>query len=322
MSICFTLMSSISEIAYEIQDCEFDFFNEVKQMKSGSSAATTATSAVDTTPRCLITDTPLRKDHVTLRCGHKFNYIPLFKEVLFQKCSLMPKNIPASIITMYAKNTSIIAPSSLPVYASSAASSAASSTASTANPNLISVNYNSSYNLETTKLLYNEMKCPYCRTITPNILPYYPYPDVCKVKYVNTPPQFSLPAVCCEYGANTTSTTGDEHVKCKTACIYHEKYDMMLCNKHLNKLETTMSLKGSKSKSRVSATDATDATDANIIVSHHNPATTGCSFLLLSGPRKGSVCGKPTWIPKTTKDAEGAPKNQPQNMNCKAHWGK
>lgn len=316
-------MSSSFEITYDIQDCEVDFFNEVKQMKSGSSAASAASAANDTTPRCLITDSPLRKDHVTLRCGHKFNYIPLFKEVLFQKCSLMPKNIPASIITTYAKNTPTIQPSSLPVYASSTASSNASVT----NPNIISVTYNSSYNLETTKPLYNEMKCPYCRTITPNILPYYPYPDVCKVKYVNTPSEFSLPAMSCEYGTNTTSTTGQEHVKCKTSCIYHEKYDMMLCNKHLNKIETeekTISLKGSKRKSRVSSgvTATEDATaTTNVIISHHNPATTVCSFLLLSGPRKGLPCGKPMWIPKTIKDAEVVP-NHPQNAYCKAHWGK
>lgn len=309
------MSSSSSELIYEIQDSELDFFNEVKQMKLGSTTATTATTAVvDTTPRCLITDNPLRKDHITLLCGHKFNYIPLFKEVLFQKCSLMPKNIPASIITMYANNTSITQPSSLPVYASSAASSVTTT-------NLVSVTYNSSYNLETTKLLYNEMKCPYCRTITPNILPYYPYPDVCKVKYVNTPAQFSLPAVSCEYGADTT--TGQEYVKCKSACIYHEKYDMMLCNKHLNKIETEEKAKSTKKKPHVLSTN-TDTTEANIIVSHHNPSTAVCSFLLLSGPRKGLPCGKPMWIPKIAAAAETG-SNQShhlQNTYCKAHWGK
>lgn len=313
---------------YEIQDCNVDFFNELKQMKSGFSAASAASTDVDPTPRCLITDTPLRKDHVTLRCGHKFNYIPLFKEVLFQKCSLMPKNLPASIITMYAKNTPIIPPSSLPVYASSSSSSS-SSLVSTTNPNLVSVTYNSSYNLETTKPLYNEIKCPYCRSITPNILPYYPYPDVCKVKYVNMPPQFSLPAVSCEYGANSTSSSHDEHVKCKTACIYHEKYDMMLCNKHLTKIETeetASAVKSGKRKSRVSSREATTsaaaaAADTNVIVSHHNPATTVCSFVLLSGPRKGLPCGKPMWIPKTVNTTE-VTQQQPQNAYCKAHWGK
>jgi len=280
-----------SEYEYEYESaCDIDFFNELKQMKcSAASAATTpATTPANDIPRCLITDDPLRKDHITLRCGHKFNYVPLFKEVLFQKCSLMPKNLAASIITMYTKNTPV--------------------TGTSTSSNIISVTYNSSLNLETRKLQYNEIKCPYCRTITHNILPYYPYPEVCKVKYVNMPPNLALPGLSCEYHhhhhlpakgrrSETTTSTGDEESTgstCKNGCIYIEKYDMMLCNKHLNKKDT----------------------EQNVIVSHHNPATTVCQFLLLSGARKGTPCGKPIWIPKT---AQAASESKPC---CKAHWGK
>lgn len=35
--------------------------------------------------KCLITNEPLLKDHITLHCKHKFNYNPLFKEVKKQK---------------------------------------------------------------------------------------------------------------------------------------------------------------------------------------------------------------------------------------------
>ena len=35
---------------------------------------------------CLITHEPLKHDHITLKCGHKFNYHPLYLEVINQKC--------------------------------------------------------------------------------------------------------------------------------------------------------------------------------------------------------------------------------------------
>jgi hypothetical protein len=302
---------------YEVEG-GVDFFNELKQM-SAPAAATAATAS--TAPRCLITDEPLRRDHITLQCGHKFNYIPLFKDVLFQKCSLLPKNLSSSIITMYTKDaptalTASTAPqSNLPTYHPH-------------NPNVLSVMYNSSFNLETTKVQYNEMKCPYCRTITPHILPYYPYPDVSKVKYVNIPPNLSLPAVSCEYekyisGTHTALATNETTSSCRSLCVYNEKYDAMLCNKHFNKLETqaasvaaaAMSAirpKKPKPKPKPKTND-----DENVIVSHHNPATSVCSFVLLSGARKGTPCGKPMWIPK----CDGYPVTS-NGSYCKAHYGK
>jgi hypothetical protein len=42
---------------------------------------------------CLITGENLTKYHVILMCGHKFNYIPLFKEVYQQKCVINHKEI-------------------------------------------------------------------------------------------------------------------------------------------------------------------------------------------------------------------------------------
>jgi len=282
---------------YEVEG-GIDFFSELKQMPAASAA-----SAASTAPRCLITDEPLRRDHITLQCGHRFNYIPLFKDVLFQKCSLLPKNLSASIVTMYTKDMStastVTSHTNLPTYQSQ---------------NVISVMYNSSYNLETTKLQYNEMKCPYCRNITPHILPYYPYPDVSKVKYVNIPPNMSLPAVSCEYdkyisGTQTAFATSEPAPSCKSACVYNEKYDVMLCNKHLNKLETQGAAATAAKKPKTN--------DENVIVSHHNPATATCSFILLSGARKGTPCGKPMWMPK----CDGYPVTS-NGSYCKAHYAK
>ena len=291
---------------YEVEG-EIDFFNELKQMTSASTAPTESTA-----PRCLITDEPLRRDHITLQCGHRFNYVPLFKDVLFQKCALLPKNLSASIITTYTKTA--------PAAVAASAAQSALPTYQTQNPSVLSVTYNSSYNLETTKLQYNEMKCPYCRTITPHILPYYPYNDVSKVKYVNIPPNLSLPAVSCEYdkyisGVKPVFATNDTTATCKSLCVYNEKYDVMLCNKHLNKLET---LAAAAAVARTRAPNPKN-NDENVIISHHNQATSVCSFVLLSGARKGCPCEKPMWVPKTDAVPLGG---GGQQSFCKAHYAK
>jgi hypothetical protein len=316
-------------IEYEIEG-DVDFFNELKQMSSSTANAVKTAPAPAATPRCLITDEPLRRDHVTLQCGHKFNYVPLFKDVLFQKCSLLPKNLSTSIITMYTKDTPTVPTASTATATAAPTTGPAHSSiptyqSQTHTSNVLSVTYNSSYNLETTKLQYNEIKCPYCRSITPSILPYYPYPDVSKVKYVNVPPNMSLPAVSCEYeqyisGTKTAFATNEPTASCKSACVYNEKYDVMLCNKHLNKLETQTSTSAvtrtRKPKSNTN-TNTNTIDDENVIVSHHNPATTVCSFLLLSGARKGTPCGKPMWIPK----GEGSPVIV-NGAYCKTHYAK
>ena len=172
------------------------------------------------------------------------------------------------------------------------------------------------------------MKCPYCRAITPNILPYYPYPDVSKIKYVNSPVELALPAVSCEYNAKNTTTT----TTCRTNCIYNEKYDMMLCNKHLNKLETdaaaaatpesasTVKRPTRRGKTTTSTTTISITDTENVIISHHNPATTTCSFVLLSGPRKGCPCGKPMWIPKMVLESSNT--DTPDTAYCKVHYEK
>jgi hypothetical protein len=279
----------MSEIIYEIEG-GLDFFKELKQMKPSV--------APDTTERCLITDEKLRKDHITLKCGHKFNYVPLFKEVIFQKCSLLPKNVSSSIVTTYTKNTASIAPQS----------------------NITVVSYNSSYNLETNKVQYNEIKCPYCRSITPHILPYYPYPDVNKIKYVNSPPELALTALSCEFHQHKEPTTDNI---CRTGCIYYEKYDRMLCSKHFHKLETEEQQTQEKptrrkSKTIATATATATANDENVIISHHNPASSSsssCSFVLLSGARKGCLCEKPIWKPTTTTSVVNG-------AYCKAHYSR
>lgn len=325
-----------SGVIYEIEG-DLDFFKELKNMTSKKEDTTSMVLQIDEedkqTSKCLITDERLRKDHVTLKCGHKFNYIPLFKEVVFQKYSLLPKNVSSSIVTTYTKNTTPQSHSS----ASSASSSATtivhtpivshSSNATTStsygsqqSSNLITVMYNSSYNLETTKVGYNEIKCPYCRSITPNILPYYPYSEVSKIKYVNIPSNLALPALLCEYPNPINSAKENT---CKTCCVYYEKYDMMLCNKHFNKLESEATLNAQpKTTRRKTKLSEVNVNDENVIISHHNPATSVCSFTLLSGPRKGCPCGKPMWIPKMSDTNTIQVTKASASVFCKVHYYK
>lgn len=312
-----------SGYVYKLEN-DVDFFKELKQIKAdkmkASSLIEVAARSAETTqePRCLITNEPLQKDHITLKCGHKFNYVPIFNEVLFQKCSLLPKNISSKLITTYTKYTG------------------GNGNTQAINHPVASLLYNSSYNLETNKLQYDEIKCPYCRSITNNILPYYPYPDVSKVKYVNFPSNLSLPALTCEYnqfisGGNNTVFTTNEANLCKCSCIYNKKYNMMLCNKHLTKLETTSSSPHRpKTRAKVKLNQQSgDAESQNIIVSYHNPATivsvlpgeNVCTFTLLSGARKGCLCGKPAWVPKTATYANAIQDTGVPTF-CKAHYSK
>jgi hypothetical protein len=85
----------------------------------------------------------------------------------------------------------------------------------------------------------------------------------------------------------------------------------MLCNKHLHKLETPVAATATARKPKI------NTNNENVIVSHHNPATSVCSFVLLSGARKGCPCGKPMWMPKS--DVLPVTAN---GVYCKAHYGK
>ena len=322
-----------SGFEYEVEG-DVDFFSQLKQMTTATTTAPTDANTATTTPRCLITDEILRRDHITLQCGHKFNYVPLFKEVLFQKCVLLPKNLSSNIITTY--TTVHGQPSAAAAVAAAHHhhhhhhhhhSSLPTNTSNTSG--VVSVMHNPSYNLETRKLHNNEMKCPYCRSVTPNILPYYPYPDVSKVKYVNTPPEMSLPAISCEYekfisGENTVFAT-NEPTACRSKCIYNEKYGLMLCNKHLNKIEAPLSATSTSTTKtttvRTRSTKSKTSDDENIIISHHNPATSVCPFVLLSGPRKGCPCEKPMWIPKIPPSS-GVVSVVGLPAYCKAHYSR
>jgi hypothetical protein len=119
----------------------------------------------------------------------------------------------------------------------------------------------------------------------------------------------------------------------------------MLCNKHFNKMEVetitpecrTKICKTKTSTDKIArrnskkvneykhnteyTVDNEDALDnENLIISHHNPATTMCKFVLLSGPRKGCVCEKPLWVPKVNNIHFNSLSTK--SAFCKAHYDK
>jgi len=71
----------------EGQSCENDFFNKLKWMTQSQCIRDDSVNDTDTDNNCLLTKEALNDIHVTLNCGHKFNYIPLYKEVVIQKTS-------------------------------------------------------------------------------------------------------------------------------------------------------------------------------------------------------------------------------------------
>jgi hypothetical protein len=133
---------------YIIAD-NINFFNELKKELGSSTknnqdnkSSNDNTISDDNENICLITHQPLEKNYITLNCKHKFNYLPLYNEVVNQK------------------------------------------------------EYTG---LETTYLKVNEIKCPYCRTITPNLLPFIEYPNVIRKRGVNTPTKYCMKLFSCQW---------------------------------------------------------------------------------------------------------------------------
>lgn len=62
---------------------EGDFFNQLKNMLTQSEDDTV--NDVNEDNHCLLTKESLHSVHIKLVCGHKFNYVPLYREVIAQK---------------------------------------------------------------------------------------------------------------------------------------------------------------------------------------------------------------------------------------------
>ena len=120
----------------------------------------------DSNNLCLISNMILEDNYINLECGHKFNYMPLYYELQYQK----KKKI-----------------------------------------------------LDNKNLKINEIKCPYCRKITSNLIPYYKYYDTNLISGVNFPEKYCMKINECSYIKN--------NIKCiNSACKTKNGF---LCNKHL-----------------------------------------------------------------------------------------
>jgi hypothetical protein len=75
-----------------------------------------------------------------------------------------------------------------------------------------------------TKIKYNEIKCPYCRTITPKLLPYFKYYNNNLIYGVNSPQHLTMQLYECEYKGKKNSNCG------KNACVTNSG---IFCNNHM-----------------------------------------------------------------------------------------
>lgn len=150
---------------------DIDFFSELKKELS--------TNAINLDNKCLITQTSLNDNYITLGCGHNFNYIPLYNEVVKQK-----------------------------------------------------TRFNS---FETTVLKLNEIKCPYCRTINKQLLPFIDISGVNIIRGVNFPKKFSMKLYSCEWefknGKNKGTCCNQSAIKTDVGCFCNKHYKKMLNNK-------------------------------------------------------------------------------------------
>lgn len=83
--------------------------------------------------------------------------------------------------------------------------------------------------LETTYLAINQIKCPYCRTITNKLLPYIEHPMVTYKKGVNYPLKYCMKLYSCEWimksGKHHSEVCGKNAYKSSvgTFCCLHQK---------------------------------------------------------------------------------------------------
>jgi hypothetical protein len=79
-------------------------------------------------------------------------------------------------------------------------------------------------NLYSNKVRVNEISCPYCRTITPKLLPYFKYYNNKLIYGVNSPQHLTMQLYNCEYKGIKGTCCG------KNACITNSG---LFCNNHI-----------------------------------------------------------------------------------------
>jgi len=252
---------------------EIDFYKELYDFSNDNIENSSESN------KCLITYTDLIDNFVELKCGHKFNYAPLYKDIY---------------------------------------------------------NYKKKFNnMEQSKfkLKINEIRCPYCRKIQSELLPYYdflPYPKEHGVNYLDsnklTPGSFVNSNHQCQYETIISDSSGNTFInKCfNYGCVQYklkEKYNITnkYCYQHkcviikelnqkekdkikLEKLKLKEELKKSKEelknlekqKKQLEKVTGNIVIATNIVITNdnitENPIDNECIAILKTGIRKGYKC--------------------------------
>ena len=85
--------------------------------------------------------------------------------------------------------------------------------------------------LESQRLKLNQIKCPYCREITNNLLPYIEEKNIEKIRGVNYPSVYSLSLFKCNY---IFKSGKNRNCKCNTNAWNFNEKEGWLCKTHNN----------------------------------------------------------------------------------------
>jgi len=132
----------------------------------------------DNTKYCLLTKTKLEPFHIRLDCGHAFNYVPLFNEIVNQK-------------------------------------------------------YGRTRHREIVRLRWNQFKCPYCRTVYNELIPFVKFKNTRSISRVNAPSRYTMQLFKCSHVFNKGIRAGkvcNRNINCENLVLEDGKY---LCKTHM-----------------------------------------------------------------------------------------
>jgi hypothetical protein len=155
---------------YEVEDgLDVDFFAALQQLSEEPEPEPELEQQQQYEHACLITNEPLNAFCIMLGCGHKFNYEPLYQEVIRQKGRLGMHNYYE-------------------------------------------------------KIGIHQIKCPYCRTLSNQLLPYIgPHPTIKRLNGVNAPASMCMPGVECSHHEGSCAAVAFYEHDSKPYCLRHHK---------------------------------------------------------------------------------------------------
>lgn len=126
------------------------------------------------------------------------------------------------------------------------------------------------------KIGHNQIKCPYCRSMTNQLLPYIgntPHPIIKRLIGINAPASLCMPGVPCSA------------VKCNANAFYQHENKLYCYRHHQSAIN-----KSNKLSSQISAGAAAAATAATAATAETTPNTKRCIAQNQTGKNKGKQC--------------------------------